>query len=295
MRPITIIGTIAVSELGGPVRPSAFGPSQPSAPRIQIIDMRRPTSVSTRSEIVRMKTTIRAIISRNASPIRGNIPSSVAFLYSSSITTDEILLTCNGPSSSDARSRILRSASSIRSSPVSRKRMMAIATGVPSVSVPVIASIASRISGGPRAESMSDCVTDSKPSTWRRSLSSNEGATTGSVGASKSPTLGSLTTSRTRASICVSPSGVSASPRKRSVTTLASPASPKRSSSSTKASATAFPWGRVAFVSGGGARRVVPAPSATVMMTRMRRVTYGRAVTSRLSLSSIVLMACYSS
>ncbi len=43
-----MIGTIVVSEFGGPVRPSAFGPSQPSAPTIQIIDVRSPISVSSR-------------------------------------------------------------------------------------------------------------------------------------------------------------------------------------------------------------------------------------------------------
>ena len=58
-----------------------------------------------------------------------------------------------------------------------------------------------------------------------------------------------------RLSIWESPSGVSASPRKMSVTTLASPESPKNSPSSSKASATGPPSGRVALVSGGGARR----------------------------------------
>ena len=72
----------------------------------------------------------------------GPIPSSVAFVYSSSTITGDRLLTRSGPSLPDASSKILRSTSLVLSSPVSLKRMLAIATGVPSVSVPVSASIA---------------------------------------------------------------------------------------------------------------------------------------------------------
>ena len=270
--------------------PNAFGPSQPSAPVIQIIDTKSPASVSNRSEIVRMKTRISAAISRKASPSRGAIPSSVALLYSSSITTGETLLTRRGPSSRAANSWILRSASSIRSSPVSSRRMVAIAIGVPSESLPVNASSAARISGGPRIESISAWDTDSKPSTWSRASTSSEGAMTGSEGASNTPTLGSPTMSSTRSSIWESPPGVSASPRKRSVMTFASE-SPKNSSISARTLAMSLPSGRVAAVSGGGASRVVPAPSAAVMTRRARSVRYGRTVTSRRNQPSILLMS----
>ena len=56
-------------------------------------------TVSSRSEMVRMKSSINAAIKRKASPTSGAIPSSVALLYSSSITTGETLLTRSGPSS----------------------------------------------------------------------------------------------------------------------------------------------------------------------------------------------------
>ena len=72
-------GTIAVSELGGPIRLSAFGPSQPSAPTIQTIEKISPVSVSSISERVRVKSRSSAAISSRASPISGPIPSSVAF------------------------------------------------------------------------------------------------------------------------------------------------------------------------------------------------------------------------
>ena len=175
--------------------------------------------------------------------------------------------------------------------------MVAIATGVPSASVPVIAASAPAISGAaPRAESMSACVTAAKLSTGSRALSSNEGATIGSPGASSSPTPGSLTMPSIRASIWASPSGVSASPRKISVATMTSLESPKRSSISLIASATAFPVGRNARAvpSTTGARRPAPAASTTVTTTRTAIVSHGRTVTSQLSRGSIWLMARYS-
>ena len=84
-------------------------------------------------------------------------------------------------------------------------------------------------------------------------MTSPEGAIIGLTGASNSPTLGSVAISLIREFICERPAGVRASPRKSSVTTLASPESRKSSSISCKASATALPWGSVAAVSGGGA------------------------------------------
>ena len=129
-------GTITVSELGGPIAPRPSGPSQPSAPTTHTMEMISPISVVNMSDRVRVKTSSRPAISNSARPKSGAIADSVASLYSSSITTGEMLLTCNTPSSSAARSLILRSAFSTRWSPVSRRRMVAIETGVPSVSGP---------------------------------------------------------------------------------------------------------------------------------------------------------------
>ena len=222
----------------------------------------------------------------------GPIPSSVAFLYSSSMITGDRLLTRNGPSSATASSLILRSASTILSSPVLLRRMLAIATGAPSVSVPVIASRAPWISGALRTESICACVTDSKPSTWSAAPISNEGATTGLLGVRSSPTPGSLTTSSISASICERPPGVIASPRKMSVATRTSPDALKCSATSFVALAMGCPGGRNATSapSVGGARNVTPAASTTVTTRRTISVMYGRTVTSQLSLSSILLM-----
>ena len=62
---------------------------------------------------------------------------------------------------------------------------------------------------------------------------------------------------------------------------------------SATASATAFPGGSSATdaPSVGGARRVAPMASTTVTRTRTPIVIHGRAVTSRLNLSSRRLMA----
>ena len=82
------------------------------------------------------------------------MPCSVACLYSSSKIAGDRLLTRSGPSSSAASSLILRSAASILSSPVSVRRMLAMATGVPSLSVPVIAARGPWSSGTFRTESI---------------------------------------------------------------------------------------------------------------------------------------------
>ena len=202
-----------------------------------------------------------------------------------------MLVTRSGPSSAIAISSILRSASATRSSPVSRRRIAATATEVPSASVPVIASSRARNAGGPLTLSISACVTDSKSATWSRAMTSIEGAMIGSAGARSSATSGSLTMSSTRPFICASPSGESASPRKRRVTTLTSPDSPKTSSISTSASATALPLGRVAAVSGGGSRNDPPAAITKVTMMRTISVIHGRAVTSRLTQASVLSIA----
>ena len=97
MRLIITTGTIAVSELGGPIRPSPFGPIQPSAPIIQVIESTSPVSVSSISARVRVNSTRSAAIRSSAIPMSGPIPSSVAFLYSSSMITGDRLLTRNGP------------------------------------------------------------------------------------------------------------------------------------------------------------------------------------------------------
>ena len=98
--------------------PNPFGPNQPSAPVIQIIETNNPTSVNTRSEIVRMNNRISNAINSSASPIKGATPVSVPSMYSSSITANDTLLTANGPSLAIARSLIRRSMSFTASSPV---------------------------------------------------------------------------------------------------------------------------------------------------------------------------------
>ena len=270
-----MIGTRAVSELGGPMTPSAFGPSQPSAPTTQVSERSSPSKVSNRSESVRRKTRSSTAISSSAIPTRGAMPSSVAFRYSSSTTVGEMLLTLSGPSCPTASSWIVRSASGRRSSPVSRRRMVAMAMGVPSVSVPVIAASAPPISGMPVAASISACVIDATPSAWSAAWTMNDGATTASPGASSAATSGSPRMSPSRASIWASPSGVRVSPRKRSVTTLTSPVSSNRSSICRVASATAFPGGRNARAAPSitSARRPVPAASTTVTASRTAIVT----------------------
>ena len=159
-------GTIAVRELGGPIRPIPSGPSQPSAPIIQVNDRMSPNSVRSVSEIVRVNRKSSPVISSSASPISGAIPDSVASLYSSSTIAGDRLLTARGPPSPTANSLILRSASLTLSSPVSLRLMLAIATGVPSVSVPVIAAIAPPICGTLPTASISTCVIDSRFSNW---------------------------------------------------------------------------------------------------------------------------------
>ncbi len=162
-----MIGTIAVSAFGGPVSPSPFGPSQPSAPPIQTSATTRPARVSSRSERARMKSRSSPAINSNASPTRGSMAVSVALRNSSSMTTNEMLLTRSGSWLPAASSLIVRSASSTRSSDVSTRRMPAVAMGVPSESVPVITARRSPMPGAPRTASICACVTDSKSSTWR--------------------------------------------------------------------------------------------------------------------------------
>ena len=217
-----MIGTIVESELGGPIHPSASGPSQPSSPTIQITENRSPASVSSRSENVRMKSRISAAISSSAIPISGTIPDSVASVYSSSTTAVETLVTRSGPSAASARSSIRRSMSRTRSSPVSSRRMLAIPTGVPSVSLPVRALSAAPISGRPRTESISACAIDERSSVPSTNPTSELGATIGSDGARSGATPGSARMSSRRASIWESPPGVSTSPRKTSVTVFTS-------------------------------------------------------------------------
>ena len=287
-----MIGTIAVSELGGPIQPSASGPSQPSAPMIQTSEKTRPTSVSSRSDSVLKKSTISAAISSRATPTSCPIPVSMASEYSSSITMVERLLTRRGPAEPVANSSIVLSTSWTLVSPVSVRRMLAMVMVVPSVSLPPIAASAPPISGTPRRESISVWVADAASTPPRASITS-VGAMIGSAGASSSATPGLARMLSRRASICASPPGVSASPRNTSVTTLTSPDSPKNSSSSSTAVAMALPGGRNATEapSTGGRRRVAPAASTTVTSRRTMMVMYGRAVTSRLNRSSGRLMA----
>ena len=283
---MTIIGTIVVSEFGGPVSPSAFGPSHPSAPTIHISEMKRPANVSRRSDRVRMNTSISAAISSSATPTSGAIPSSVALTYSSSTTMVEMLLALRTPSEPSAITLIFRSASAIRSSPVSCNRITATDTGPPSISGPPMAASAPCISGTPRTASISACDTAPNPSAPSAALMTDDGATTESPGASSAAISGSLNISPISPSICERPAGVKASPRKMSVTTLTSPASPNTASISSSVSATALPSGSVASVEGGGARKDAPAPIATVTASNTASVTHGRAVTTKLNLSS---------
>ena len=120
-----MIGTIAVSELGGPIQPSPSGPSQPSAPTIHPSEKTRPVIVNNRSEKARRKSTISAAISSRANPTSGAIPVSMASEYSSSITTGDRLLTRRGPAESAGSSSIRRSTSWTLVSPVSCRRILA--------------------------------------------------------------------------------------------------------------------------------------------------------------------------
>ena len=205
--------------------------------------------------------------------------------------TNEMLLTRSGPSSAIASSLILCSAATTRSSPVSCRRMLPNATGVPSASVPVIVESVSPIPGMLRAASICSCVTPSRLAAWSPALTSNEGAKNGAVGASIPATSGSPAIRAMRASIWASPPGVSASPRKRSVTTLTSPESPKSSSISAIALATSLSLGSVPSVSSGGSRRFDPMAIRTVRMRRTSSVSHGRTVTSQLSHPSMLCMA----
>ena len=293
-------GTVAVSAFGGPIRPKPPGPSQLSAPKVQISASTSPVSVSSRSESVRRKSSISNAITSSASPSNGSTPRLVAPWYSSSITASDTLRTLSGPSAASARSLIASCASSTASSRVSRRRMVATVTGVPSVSIPVVMSSAVRAgwsSGVARtcssAVSICDCVTVSKSATRRRGFISNVGAATASTDGRSSPTPGLLTMRPSKPSIWASPSGVNASPRKTSVTTTTSE-SPKRVSISSNALATPLSRGRKASFSATGARCATPAANTSVTIEMTASVTHGRTVTSQLSQSSTLLMAHHS-
>ena len=113
-----MIGTIDERGFGAPTIPRPLGPIQPSAPVIQTMETNNPTSVNTRSEIVRMNRRISRAINNSARPINGATPVSVPSMYSSSITANETLLTDNGPSLAIERSLIRRSMSFTVSSSV---------------------------------------------------------------------------------------------------------------------------------------------------------------------------------
>ena len=199
-----------------------------------------------------------------------------------------MLLTRSGPTLPIASSLILRSAFTTRSSPVSCRRMLPTATGVPSASVPAMTASVSPTPGTLCAESICSCVTPSKLPACSAPLTINEGAKSASVSARMSATSGSAAIPVSRASIWESPAGVSASPRKRSVTTLTSPESSNSSSISAIARATSLSLGSVPSVSSVGSRRFHPMPIRTVTAKRRRRVSHGRAVTSRLTHSSML-------
>ena len=116
---------------------------------------------------------------------------------------------------------------------------------------------------------------------------------TASAGGSSSPTPGSLMMRPSKPSIWASPSGVSTSPRKTSVTTT-TPESPKRVSISSNALATPLSRGRKASFSATGARSASPAANANVTIAMKASVTHGRTVTSQLSQSNTLFMAHYS-
>ena len=73
-----MIGTVAVSAFGGPIRFKAPGPSQLSAPTVQTTASTSPVSVSSRSESVRMKSSISNAITSSANPTSGSMPVLVA-------------------------------------------------------------------------------------------------------------------------------------------------------------------------------------------------------------------------
>ena len=132
------------------------------------------------------------------------------------------------------------------------------AIGVPSSSIPVIASMASPMPGTLRAESICACETDPRSSTCRTALTRNAGATTGLSVVRNGPTAGSAVTSSMRSPICARPSGVSASPRKMMVTMLTRLESPNDSSISSATSAMGCPGGRKSTLapSVGGAPKI---------------------------------------
>ena len=140
------------------------------------------------------------------------------------------------------------------------------------------------------AASICACVTESKSVTWSRGFISNVGAVIASTGGRSSPTPGSLTMRPSKPSIWASPSGVSTSPRKTSVTTTTLE-SPKRVSISSNALATPLSRGRKASFSATGARFASPAANTSVTIAMTTSVTHGRTVTSQLSQLSALLIA----
>ena len=160
-----MIGIITDIPLGRPVTPSPFGPNQPSSPTSQINETTSPSSVNRTSEIERKKNSSSAAIKTSAIPISGAVPVRLASVYSCSITAGDTVLTRSGPSSATANSSIRSSAVAGRSSPVSRKRKVEMATWVPSSSVPVIASRTARISGAALAWSIASWGTPPRSST----------------------------------------------------------------------------------------------------------------------------------
>ena len=196
-----ITGTKAVSELGGPMNPSADGPSHPSTPTIHVIEMTSPDSESSMSAGERVKTRSSTAMSTNASIIRGAIPSSVAFSYSATMISGERDLALSGPSDSIASSLIRVSATRTLSSPVLTSWKLPTAIWVPSTSVPVTAPRVSPIPGAFRTESTCACVTVRRSLTCRTALNREEGAKSGSTGVNISPISGWLAMSASRASI----------------------------------------------------------------------------------------------
>ena len=297
-----MIGTIVVRIFGGPIHPSAFGPSHPCAPVIHTTVTSSPASVSSTSEGERRNRKVSAAITSSATPINRSIVEPVAASLSSSIVASETLRPASGPSTSSVISWMASSAAtSVSMSPGSRSRMVAIATGVPSASVPVSASNAARCPASPpscamrsSASSSSACVMSAKPSTPSTAASSSVGEATASPAASTSATRGSDVARSITRSICASPSGVSTSPRKSSVTDEVSADSPNSVSIFESATATSLSSERKISLSACGARCGMPAPSAIVMAATTTSVTTGRTVTSQLSPSSTLPMARHS-
>ena len=256
----------------------------------------RPPSDSVRSSSERVNTSNRAAITPSASSISSVISEPVAAEVSSEMTAGDRVSAARGLWVAAATSRMANSAASTVSSSSSMSPspsrslsslMLAMATPEPSASVPTRRPMGTCWA----AASISDCVTEPKSSVPSRPASRSVGAAAGLGWASTSTTAGSERAPSTVASICASPAGVSASPRKMTVAVRVSVVPLNSVSMVSVAAATSLSVGRKIVLSACGARRVTPEPSPRVTTASTMMVMRGRAVTTRLAKSAILDIA----